>query len=283
MVTIDNGILKVGIHEKGAELASVIKDGKEYIWCADPAIWAGSAYILFPICGGLKEDKYLLGGKEYFQQKHGFARHKTFKVEENTGTRAVFLLTDDEDTLKGFPFKFELRAIFELQGDRLITTYKVKNLNDNTMYFSIGSHEAYATPEGIEQYDVIFDKNETLETVQLAGNLLGDTTIPVLCDGKVLPLYDKYFFFDALVFRGVKSRKATLKNRITGREVMIEYPDNDYVLLWHKHGAPYICFEPWSGINDTVGSSYNIEEKEGIIPLDGGKEYTNVHTITFVK
>ena len=30
------------------------------------------------------------------------------------------------------------------------------------MWFSVGGHDGFATPEGIEEYDIIFDKKETL-------------------------------------------------------------------------------------------------------------------------
>ena len=41
----------------------------------------------------------------------------------------------------------------------------------------------------------------------------------------------------------------------------------------------YICLEPWHGVQDIVGSSYDIEKKEGIINLNPGESYSAVHTI----
>ncbi len=149
------------------------------------------------------------------------------------------------------------------------------------MYFNIGSHEAYYTPEGIEQYDVILDEDDTLTNYILYGNLVSNQTQVLLNEGKVFPLYDKYFIVDALAFKGMKSRAATLKNRRNGRKVRIEFPDCSYLVLWHKHDAPFMCIEPWNGIPDTVGSSYDITEKEGITSLEADKTYMNTHTITF--
>ena len=56
MLYLENERLKASIHEKGAELCSLIglSDGTEYVWQADPAIWGRHAPLLFPVIGRLK-------------------------------------------------------------------------------------------------------------------------------------------------------------------------------------------------------------------------------------
>ena len=65
--TIGNEQFTVIIDSKGAELSSMKSKahGTEYVWQADPSIWARHAPILFPIVGRLKDKKYTVGGKEY--------------------------------------------------------------------------------------------------------------------------------------------------------------------------------------------------------------------------
>ncbi|MBO4733497.1 MAG: aldose 1-epimerase family protein [Clostridia bacterium] len=283
MIILKNEFLTVKINEVGAEIKSIECNNTEYIWEGKPEIWGASCPLLFPICGGLKEDKYTLGGKEYTLQKHGFARKKTFKPEYYTDSSVCFLLYSDDDTKQSFPFDFELRVIYTLKGKSVKIDYSVKNKSGDTMYFNIGSHEGYYTPEGIEDYDIVFPQNETLDNTVLYGNLLSYGTLPILKDSSVLPLYDKYFIVDALVFTDIKSRSATLKNRKTGRAVKIDFPDDKYLLLWHKHGAPYICIEPWNGIPDRVGSSFDITEKEGITKLGAYGEFKHTHTVTIIE
>ncbi len=280
MITIKNDILTASISELGAELRSLVKNGKEYIWEGNPEVWGNAAIILFPICGGLKDDKYTLAGKEYSLKKHGFAKNKYFSVEELTEDAVTLLLTDDKETRAQYPFKFEFRVIFKLIGDKLEVLYKVKNLSEDTMYFSVGAHEGYATPEGVEEYDIIFPQEETLNATMLDGNLLSKKKIPIIKESRFLPLYDKYFLIDALVFEDLKSRSVTLRNRKSGKSVTVEFPDCDYFLLWHKHSGGYICLEPWSGIPDRHGSDYDITKKDGITALESGKEYINTHSIT---
>ncbi len=173
--------------------------------------------------------------------------------------------------------------IYTLCDKTLKIDYSVKNLSDNTMYFNIGSHEGYYTPEGIEDYDVIFPQNETLNSHVLYGNLLSNQQLPIIKDQNILPLYDKYFTVDALVFKDLKSKSATLRNRKTGKAVKVDFPDAKYFLLWHKPNSPYMCLEPWDGVQDIVGTSYDITEKEGINSLGSGKEYIYTHSITVVE
>ncbi len=282
MITIKNEYLTANINELGAELRSLKCDDNEYIWEGKSEVWAGACPLMFPICGGLKDDKYILDGKEYTLEKHGYIRFKTFEVESKTDSSVVFLHKSDDETKQKFPFDYELRVFFTLDGKTLKIDYSVINKTDKTMYFNIGSHEGYATPEGIEDYDVIFPQNETLNAYVLYGNLLSNQQLPIIKDQNYIPLYDKYFTVDALVFKDLKSKSATLRNRKTGKAIRVDFPDAKYFLLWHKPNSPYMCVEPWNGVQDIVGSSYDITKKEGITALDSGKEFEYTHSITIL-
>ena len=264
---LSNNRINATFSTKGAELISVLKDGKEKIWIGDPAVWACHAPLLFPICGGLKDDKYIYNGKEYTLQKHGYARFVEFEVESHSDNSIVFLHKFNKETLKNFPFEYELRVIYTLNGSEIKVGYNVKNLADSDMYFSVGGHEGYYCPEGIEEYSVIFDKPEILDSSILNGNLLEYNTINVGENTCELPLKYEFFAVDALVFLNLKSRKVSLKNRKTGEEVGLEFEGHDFFLLWTKPGAKYICMEPWCGCQDFVDSDYDFKNKKGIIKL----------------
>lgn len=278
-VKISNGNISAVISTIGAELKSVKKDGQEILWEGDPTVWAGQAPLLFPICGGLKDDKFIFEGREYILEKHGYARHCEFEVEKSGTDSAVFLLRSDAESLEKFPFEYELRVAYALEGNTVKVSYEVKNTDSKIMYFSIGSHEGYACPEGIEEYSVIFECEEAMESNDLDGNLLKYDKVTVSEKGRELPLKYEYFAVDALVFTDLKSRKATLKNRKTGKSIEVVFKDADYLLIWTKPGAKYICIEPWSGIPDFVDSNYDITQKTGITALEAGKVYTFNHTI----
>ena len=238
---VSNGIIKANFSPKGAELLSVVKDGKEKIWIGDPDVWALHSPLLFPICGGLKDNKFIYEGKEYTLQKHGYVRFVEFEVESHTDTKLVFLHRWNNETLSQFPFRYELRVIYTLEDSALKVDYNVKNLDDTCMYYSIGAHEGYYCPEGIEEYSIIFDKDENLDGNISNGNLLEYETINVGKNTCELPLKYEYFAVDALVFLNLKSRKVSLKNRRTGEEIGLEFEGHDFFLLWTKPNANYIC------------------------------------------
>ena len=280
-VKIKNSSLAVTISSMGAEITSVKKGGKELIWQANPSIWKGHAPLLFPICGGLKDDKFIYDGKEYIIAKHGFARNSEFEVETASKDNATFLLKSNDETKKCYPFDFELRVIYSLKENELTVTYDIKNTTDGDMYFSIGSHEAYSCPNGISEWNVIFDKEEDLIATPVDGPLLTYDESILAKNTRILPLKDEYFEIDALVFQNLKSRKLTLKNDRTGDKIKIDFDGFPYLLIWTKPNAKYICLEPWCGIPDFLDSDFDITKKKGIMCLQKGEDTIRTHKILF--
>lgn len=279
-VIISNDKIRCVISTMGAEIQSIIKDGKEKIWEGNPEVWSGKSPVLFPICGGLKEDKYIYEGKEYTLPKHGFGRRSEFEIEEAEQNKVTFLLCSSEETRKNYPFDFEFRITYTLSDTQIKVEYNVKNTGENDMYFSVGSHEAYACPEGIEEYSIVFEKKETLDSSVLNGNLLEYNTVCVGKNIKELPLKYDFFAIDALVFLDVKSRKVSLMHN--GEKVVdVCFDGADYLLLWTKPTGKYICIEPWCGVPDFEDSDYDITNKRGIIKVLPGKASKKTHTLTF--
>ena len=280
MVTISNAFLTVDIAKHGAEIKSIKSNNKEYMWSSDPAFWAMSAPIMFPMCGGLKGGKYELDGKTYEMPKHGFAKLNDFQVESQSESKVTMVLYDNETTRKMYPFAFAFRVIFELDGKSLKVTYDAENLDDKTMYCTFGAHEAYACPEGIEEYELIFSEQETLYAYGLNGDIVTDYTKLMVDNSNKLILNDKDFFLDALVFRNVKSNSVTLAQKNGGRNIKIDFDGFDYLVLWHKYTSPYLCIEPWCGLPDVTGSSYDFTQKEGMHAIEPKAHFARTHTIT---
>lgn len=281
MVILDNGNIRAEIAELGAEIRRLTVNGEDRFWSGDPEYWTGVAPVLFPICGGLKDDKFTINGKEYDLAKHGFAKNMEFTVESETDVSAVFLLTDTPETLAMYPWSFELRIKYTLTGTAINVEYDIKNTSDTAMYTAIGSHEAYACPEGIEDYDIIFERKETLKAAKVAGKLIERATDTVLYESDTLPLYNKYFDIDALVFTDLKSRFVTLRNRKNGKSVSVSFPGFDYLLLWMKPGAGYICIEPWTSIPSYTDDVYDIDLKEGMQEVLPDAHFKRNHIIYF--
>jgi len=275
---IKNDVLEVCILTKGAQIKSV-KGDKEYMWEGNPDIWGKHAPVLFPICGNLKDGKYTYKGNTYNMKSHGFSGSADFAVREHTADSLTLFIEDNEETKKCYPFDYVLRVTYRLEGKKLQVRYEVENKSADTMYFSIGSHEGYYCPEGIEEYDVILPEPETLESSVLEGPILGNNKIQVLENSDTLALKYDYFTEDALVFTNIKARSATLRHRNSRKAVRVYFPDREYFLLWTKPGAPYICMEPWCGISDRVGSDQNFKTKEGIRSVAPGQQFVSAHTV----
>jgi len=283
MVVLDNGTVRAEIVEKGAELRRITVNGEERLWSGDESVWSGVAPVLFPICGGVKDDKFTINGAEYPLEKHGFARNSDFVVEKSNDVSATFLLTDTAETLKKYPWKFEFRIKYTLTGSAVRVDYDIKNLSDTTMYTAVGAHEGYSCPEGVEDYDLIFEKKETLKTHRLEGTLISHSTDTVLYESDTLPLYNKYFDIDALIFTDIKSRFVTLRNRKTGKSVSVNFDGFNYLLIWSKPkaNAPYVCIEPWTTCPSYANDSYDITEKDGMTALEPDATFSRSHIIYF--
>ena len=167
-----------------------------------------------------------------------------------------------------------------MKGNALEVEYAVTNRDNKAFCFSIGSHEAYATPGGIEDYEIVFDEVETLAHSPLHGNLNGHETEIIAENTKVLPLKYEYFAVDALVFRSVRSRGVTLRCKHHDRTVRVDFQDEPFLLLWTKPNAPYICIEPWCNGPDFEDAPAAIDQKPGFMRLEKGQTIKRHHVIT---
>ncbi len=284
MIELKNALASVKISEMGAEIQSFKANDKEYIWQKNPDIWNNSCPIMFPVCGSLRDGEIIINGKTYTLPKHGLAKTSLFEVEYADNTTATLLLKSSAETKALYPYDFEFRIIFTLFGKRLSVRNEVKNLTDDDMYFSLGSHEGYATPEGIDEYDVVFPQKETLYSYNLEGPLLDGTKTLFLEDSDTIHLsYDYYDGVDTLIFKDIVSRSATLKKRDGSRAVRVEFDGFFNFMLWTKIGAPFICMEPWNGTPDLVDTDKKIENKLGIQTVSAGQTYVRTHAIEIIK
>ncbi len=279
ILTLKNDQLTVTISTLGAEIQSITDaNGIERLWEGDSAVWGGRAPVLFPFAGGLKDDYCLYEGKRYEMPKHGFARLKEFVVEESSATQATLLL---DEKMPVYPFDYAFRVRFTLEGSALKVDYITENTGDGELYFGVGAHEAYACPEGIEAYRLVFDEIETLRTSALIGSQIAYDAVTVLENSRELPLKQEYFAIDALVFLGVQSRGVILKSDLHPRTVRVDFPGHDYLLVWTKPNAKYICIEPWTNPPEFVDSDHQLTHKPGMTRLLAHESKTFTHTISF--
>lgn len=280
--TISNSILKASIKHTGAELFS-LKDNqnKEYIWEGNPDFWGKHSPVLFPIVGTLKNNTYTIDKKEYQLSRHGFARDMEFKLIEKTGNSAVFSLESNAETLKKYPFEFELQLIYTLENTSLNIEYIVINKGETKMPFSIGAHPAIALPENFENYSFKFEKQEPLKYNLLENDLISNKTETLKTTENVVPLTYKLFENDALVFKTLESNSLTiLENKKP--YVQVDFEDFPSLGIWTKDQAPFVCIEPWFGYSDTADNSGDLFKKEGILVLEIDQSFHSQFSIKIV-
>jgi galactose mutarotase-like enzyme len=282
MITISNEFLTATFSEIGAELKSLKYNDKEYIWYGDPKFWTGSSPVLFPICSGLKDDEFIYEGKTYTLQKHGFARKAKFQVETVDGNTATFLLSSENCPQDNYPFQYEFRIIYTLVGKKINIEYNIRNLTDGDMYFSVGAHEAYHCPEGIENYEIIFDKKENLDDYQLVGSLLSYDIVNYGKDTDTLQLDNSLFANDCLIFKNLNSRGVILRNKTTDQKIKVDFEGFPFLLIWTVSGAPFVCIEPWCGITDSIDTNKHLPEKEGIERIEKGGSFYRIHSFEII-
>jgi galactose mutarotase-like enzyme len=261
---IKNSFIKAKIKSFGAELNSLqkIDNDFEYIWQADSQYWARHSPVLFPIVGRLKDDSYIYKGKKYNLSQHGFARDKDFELVKKDEDFIEFSLKNDEKTLEIYPFLFELNISYKLDKRKLIISYKVKNISEDKMYFSIGAHPAFNISNGdfLEFEEIEKTKRYFLND---KGLIYKEEELFFL-ENKII-LNENIFKNDALIFNDKNIKSIILRDKNNSKILKVEFKDFPYLGIWSKPNlTPFVCIEPWFGVADEENSNQNIEDKRGI-------------------
>lgn len=287
-VKIENPHLSVKIKNKGAELYSVInkENQLEYMWGADPAFWGKTSPVLFPIVGTLRNDTYIYKEKTYNITRHGFARDSTFEVISQAKDQVTFSLKSNSDSLKNYPFEFELRIRYALKKNNLKVSYEVINEGKENMYFSIGAHPAFKIPlienSHYNNYYLEFNVMEDIDMWPInAEGLIAKKSLPLLVDSNRLNLSKELFYNNALVLKNYKTNKISLKSSTHPYGLDFQFKGFPYFGIWAAKDADFLCLEPWCGIADSVDHDQHIERKEGIHVLSSGKDWSRSWGVTF--
>ncbi|MDP4130541.1 MAG: aldose 1-epimerase family protein [Bacteroidota bacterium] len=281
MYSLENDFLKVELSATGAELQRLFHKihQLDYLWNADPAYWAKHSPVLFPIVGTLKGNTYTYQGKEYKMNRHGFARERDFVVEKQSPGELVFLLRSNAETKKQYPFDFEFRIRYSLDGDELSTEYLVKNTGSAVLLFSVGGHPAFRLPLTADtvfsDYYLRFEEKENLSRWPISPDgLIEPQPIPLLNDTDRLNLLKPLFYRDALVFKYPASSEISVLSAKTSHGINFQMGEFPFLGIWSFKDANFICIEPWCGIADSVSSNQRLENKEGIEKAAPGSTFS---------
>lgn len=284
MVKLKNDRMEAAIAERGAELQRLRHiNGVEYMWCGDDRWWGKHSPVLFPIVGSLLNNTYYFEGKSYTLPRHGFARDRNFVATRISDAEVVFSLESDADSLLVYPFGFRLSLGYRLEGDELFCAYKVENIGDGVMYFSVGGHPAFALPLdpglGYHDYFLQFEFDEPLVRYKLQDGLISKVTESIPTQSGKLMLSPALFYEDAIVLKHLKSTCVTLAADAGGHGLRFKFENFPYLGIWAAKDAPFICIEPWCGHADNVGHNQQLIEKEGIERLAAGQSWQRTWSV----
>lgn len=272
IITISNSQLLATINTVGAELVSLVKSNKNYIWKVDETFWNKTSPVLFPIVGKLKNDTYKYNGKNYNLPRHGFARDMEFSFEQRSDFQVIFELNDTEESKLNYPFDFKLLIAYTLMDNELVIEYFVRNQSDEVVPFSIGAHPAFTITENFENYSLEFNKEDIFETHHLENESFNGKTSIIKSENNTIPLSYNLFDVNTIVFKKLNSNEVILKNN-NQAILKVNFDNFPYLGIWTKQNAPFLCIEPWCGLADNKNHDGNLEEKEGINLLQPHEDF----------
>ncbi|MCH5320626.1 MAG: aldose 1-epimerase family protein [Eubacterium sp.] len=287
-ISADESYAVLGL--EGAQLNSLVKDGKEYLWQGNPEFWAGQAPVCFPIVGVLPDGKAKAFGKDCNMKRHGIARINPFEIFETHKNSVTFIQKSSEETRTQFPFDYELKIKYTIIGDTVTNEYIITNTGDEKMPFVIGGHPAFNCPvdddECFEDYKVVFDKPISMPCLRPDHNT-GLVDVGKLYDvmkgRNILNLsHDLFEEKDALIFPNCKSKSATLIGK-NGRGIRVDFQDMNNLIIWSAVGnAPFVALEPWTGISSCSDEDERLENKRGMTILNPDETVSFKYKITMI-
>ena len=285
IISISNGSLTASIDAMGAQLMSLRKGESEYLWQGDSNWWPRRAPILFPIVGVLKNGKAESAEGTVSLARHGLARLNQFEVVEQSPSSVTLQLKSTEETRKAYPYDFELRLIFSVDGDTLTQTYEVTNPANVVLPFTLGAHPAFNIPvpgveaASLDQYHLLFTHSWTSYGPSITDEGLCDYTTPqrLIVDSDTLPLsWELIDREKTITLEDVPDRRITLTANVGATSethgIQMDFEGFDYLGIWSAApGCPFVALEPWCGIADTVDCDGIFEHKPGIMCLEPGQ------------
>lgn len=291
---LENQDLLLEIHAHGGELARIYdkNHNREVLWEGLPQIWGRHAPVLFPFIGKLFGGKYRFKGKEYAMAAHGFARDMDFALLSRAKDEVWYGLSASQETLSKYPFRFRLETGHRLEGSRIHVMWKVVNEGEEPMYFMLGGHPAFKTPDGYTVHDFTLDfhrkdeesslhyqapNEDGYQEDRLSGQLALKSGKAAIVPG---------FFDRALTYIFDQGQVEQVSLLLPGGEpyVTVHCPGIPFFGVWTMEKThPFVCLEPWFGRCDKDGYQGELADREGQVCLASGREFTAGYIIEIHK
>nr|WP_295903195.1 hypothetical protein [uncultured Bdellovibrio sp.] len=255
--------LYLKVNSIGAEIKELKtrRSPHNWIWPSKEP-WSRSAPVLFPIVGKLKNNEYIFGGRTLNLNQHGFARDSQFEAVRKSDSSILLKLQQTTKTLNNYPFYFDLYVQYNLDCERLIVSFEVKNRGEGCLFFNLGWHPAFVFPNQSSATLKLCAEPLLKEYCLLEDGLVKHDFLYSNVSGGDILLTSDIFSRDALVFLNNDLTRVKLKNEI-GNELEMRC-SSPHFGLWTKDITKFICIEPWWGYADSPNVNGLLENKPGI-------------------
>ena len=285
-VTIENQYLAVKARLTGGALTSV-KDkgrGEELLYQPREDSWDDQDIIIFPFVARLKDKYYELDGRRYDMEIHGVARKSDFAVESVSQSAVTLLLSSNADTMKRYPFPFELRVSYKLEGKKLTTSLSVTNTGNGELPFMLGGHPGYRLDcrENPELTDtsgnfIVWEKRDYkyLTLDESGGFITGEADFGTSEGFETTK--DFFVRYNTLMIKNFEGPLLLKKRTRTLRFTLGKVP---VLAFWsNPKFGDYICIEPWFGRPDDVEPVREFRNKPLMNTLAAGKTFRYTYSM----
>lgn len=270
MIELKNGKASYLINPyRGAASCAWTVAGQE-IFYIEPESYAapkikfkGGNPICFPIFSTLGlhgEDHLIYDSLKINLPQHGLARLSSrWRANLDSPASAKLYLQHDEETMKVYPFPFELEVTYYLFEDGLRLVQRVYNPGKATLPFVMAFHPYFKISDPLN--------------CEVNGYLPGTPCFAIPNGGH----HNYQAHMPQMLALGREeinhhmvtgSRKITLKDRLSTRRISL-HPSGEYpcLTIWSEPGQPFVCMEPTSGRRGAF------ETRDNLIRLSPGKTW----------
>lgn len=236
--------------ELGALCASLkIKDRELLNWPSgfDPENYqkiSGGLPLLFPITGRLSRQgemgKYLYRGKLFELGIHGFLHTQKFEIESQGEDFLNLKLKNNSETLKNYPFEFEIILKFKLLKNGLEIEQIYKNLGLDPMPFYAGFHPYFYISRDRVGAELNFKAVKSFKYNEQLTEVIGEQDCLKMPIDLADPSYN-----ERLSLLGADKADKTVKLKFKDGAVLTQISDFDYFQLYTDFQKEFICLEPW--------------------------------------
>lgn len=259
---IENKNLKVTVNSFGAQICSVIYKGKEKSWQNQDGSWEDHAPVLFPVCGSCAT---IIDGVKYPLGFHGFAKDCEFEVLKIKKNYIELSTSSNEETKKVYPFDFTFKLIYSLSCDKINVKIIVYNNSQKDLYFSYGAHDSFVVDSALENYSLLFNKDENL-IAELDDNGLLNGKTKTFPDKRKICIEGSGLKDDgSLIFKNLKSNKVWLIDNMGKKLVEVGFKGFHNFVFWRTKNNDMICIEPWLNLPDSINQDdVEFKDKNGV-------------------